>query len=225
MDQLALRQQSSDPVEERRSRVVAQAWDVGVDIAPVFLYTLAYAVTKNLGLAVVLAVGAGCAATGWRLLRRRTPWRAVPALVLVVIGALVAGQSGEASEFFLPHMLVGGVWTVLNVVLTALRLPPAGLVMGYLSGEGLRWRRCSVRVRGYTAASLVYLGSQVLGTGTLVPLYLTGNVVALGVVSIVDPIVTALAVVVAWWVYRRIVGHHICDHVCGQETVSSSSRP
>jgi hypothetical protein len=70
------------------------------------------------------------------------------ALVLVVIGALVANRSGEASEFFLPHLLVGGFWTVLNVVLMALRLPPAGLVMGYLSGEGLRWRRCRIRVRG-----------------------------------------------------------------------------
>jgi hypothetical protein len=225
MDQLALRQQPSDPVGGRRSRVVAQAWDIGVDIAPVLLYTVVNALTNNLGLAVALAVGAGCAATGWRLLRRRAPWRSVPALVLVVIGALLAGRSGEASEFFLPQVLVGGVWTVLNVVLTALRLPPAGLVMGYLDGGGLRWRRCRVRVRGYTAASLVYLVSQVLGTGAMVPLYLTGDAVGLGVVDVVDPFVTALAVVVAVWVYRRTIRGHTCDHVCGQETVSSSSRP
>lgn len=225
MDQLALRQQPSDPVGERRRRVAAQAWDIGVDIAPVLLYTVVHALTKNLGLAVVLAVGAGGAATAWRLLRRRAPWRSVPALVLLVIGALLAGRSGEASEFFLPQVLVGGVWTVLNAVLTALRLPPAGLVTGYLNGEGLRWRRCRVRVRGYTAASLVYLASQVLGTGAMVPLYLAGDAVALGVVDVVDPIVTALAVVVAVWVYRRTVSGHTCDHGCGQETVSSSSRP
>lgn len=175
------------------------------------LFTVVYGITQDLGLAVALAVGAGAAVTVSRIVRRTAPWRALAALAFVLVGALLALGTGEASGFFASQILFGLTASALNAVLSALRLPPAGLIVGLATNEGLRWRRCALRVRGYVAASLVFLTAQVLSTATSLFFYLTDNIVGLGIVDMANAVVFSAAVLIGWRAYRHIVGDHVCD--------------
>ncbi len=205
------------------ARTAARIAEIATDVAPAFLYTVVYGITGNLGLSVALAVGAGVAVTVSRIVRRTAPWRALAALAFVLVGALLALGTGEASGFFASQILFGLTASALNAVLSALRLPPAGLIVGLATNEGLRWRRCALRVRGYTAASLVFLAAQVLSTATSLFFYVTDNIVGLGIVDMANAVVFSAAVLVGWRAYRRIVGDHVCDHVCAGEAQASGS--
>ncbi|MFD4637715.1 DUF3159 domain-containing protein [Lentzea sp. NPDC058436] len=191
-------------------RTAAHVAEIAADVAPALLYTVVYGISGNLGLAVALAVSAGVAVTVSRIVRRTAPWRALAALAFVLVGALLAVGTGEASGFFLSQILFGLTASTLNAVLSALRLPPAGLIMGLVTNEGLRWRRCAHRVSGYTAASLIFLAAQVLSTATSVLFYRMDDIVGLGIVDMANAVVFSVAVLIGWRAYRRIVGDHVC---------------
>lgn len=193
----------------------AQALEIAVDIAPVLLYTLVYGVTKNVVLAAAVSIAMGTVVTLVRLVQHRAPWRSLAALALVVTGGLVAGFSGEASGYFLPQILLGMAGVVIIVVLILAKLPPAGLVMSLLTGEGLGWRRCPARRRAYSAASVVLVAMPLLGLAANIPLYIAHNIIGLGVVDMLNPIANVLVALVAWRVYRRVLGDHKCPPTAG----------
>ena len=55
------------------------------------------------------------------------------------------------------------------------------MILGPLTGEGLRWRDDPDRVRRYTQASWVWVGVFALRLAVQLPLYLAGAVLALGI--------------------------------------------
>jgi hypothetical protein len=84
------------------------------------------------------------------------------------------------------------------------RWPLLGVVVGAVLGQKARWRRDPALLRAYAKGSWVWVLQYVLRLAVFVPLYLAGQVVALGVarVALTWPLVAA-CLAVSWWVIRR----------------------
>ena len=99
----------------------------------------------------------------------------------VALAAFVADRTGRAEDFFLPGLLLNAAYGGAYLISIIVRWPLLGLILGPLTGEGLRWRDDPDRVRRYTQASWVWVGVFALRLAVQLPLYLAGAVLALGI--------------------------------------------
>ncbi|MEU5209273.1 DUF3159 domain-containing protein [Streptomyces sp. NPDC020742] len=192
-----------------------------IDVAPVLGFTLAFAVTHRLEVALGLALAAGAGICVYRAVRRDSVRRTLAALALVCVAGLLAAHTGEAADFFLPGLVVHCVLAVVTGVLLLLGWPPLGLVAGWLTKEGTGWRRCGVRRRAFTKGHLTIYVGQLLMLAVQLPLYLSGQAVALGAVDALGPVVLTVGVLLGWRVYRRSLGAHRCPAPAHREAEAS----
>ncbi|GGU49245.1 hypothetical protein GCM10010211_11700 [Streptomyces albospinus] len=109
-----------------------------------------------------------------------------------------------------PHV-EGLEQSLVTPVLLLLGRPPMGLAVGLITGERTRWRRCAVRRRAFSKGNLVILAGHVVMPAVQLPLFFSGQAVALGAVDVFGPIVLALTALLGWRVYRSCVGTHRCE--------------
>ncbi|MEU9122204.1 DUF3159 domain-containing protein [Streptomyces sp. NPDC048506] len=181
-----------------------------VEVMPVLAFTISFGLTHRLTVALALAATLGIGVCVYRVVRGEPKRGALVALGFVCVQGVLAARSGQATNFFLPELTVNGVMVVVTPVLLVLGWPPLGLAAGLITGERSRWRRCAVRRRAFTRGNLVMLAGQVLTLSVELPLFLSGQAVALGTVHVFGPIVLALGALLGWQVYRRTVGTHRC---------------
>ncbi|SEB75283.1 Protein of unknown function [Streptomyces sp. 2224.1] len=182
-----------------------------IDIAPAFGFTLTFALTHRLGVALTLAFTAGAGAFIHRLVRKEPVVRALGILGFVCVQGALAARTGQATSFFLPHLVLHCAMAVAAPVLILLGWPPLGVMAGLLTGERTAWRRCAVRRRAFARGSLVLFTGNVLMLTVQLPLFLSGQAVALGSVDVFGPLVFALGALLGWRVYLRALGGHRCD--------------
>ncbi|MFF0624159.1 DUF3159 domain-containing protein [Streptomyces sp. NPDC004296] len=204
MDPGAHREDATATVVRRRLRGTL------IDVAPVFGFTVSFAVTHRLAVALALAIAAGAAVCVYRMVRREPVRRPLAALGLICVGGVLAARTGQATDFFLPGLVVHCVMAVVTPVLLVLGWPPMGLLVGAVTGERTGWRRCRIRRWAFTKGNLVILAGHLVMLAVQLPLFLSGQAVALGSVDVIGPIVLAVGVLWGWRVYRRTVGTHRC---------------
>ncbi|GAB7035788.1 DUF3159 domain-containing protein [Streptomyces sp. NPDC021749] len=185
--------------------------DAVIDVAPVFGFTVGIAVTHRVVVALALAVGAGVGVCVYRLVRGEAVRRALVALGLICVGGVLAARSGQATDFFLPGLVIHCVMAVVTPVLLLLGWPPMGLMVGLITGERTKWRRCAVRRRAFVKGNLVVFAGHLAMLAIQLPLFLSGQVVALGSVDLFGPVVLALGALLGWRIYRRDAGTHRCE--------------
>lgn len=152
--------------------------------------------TVAVGLALVLAVA--------RLVKRESPRHALSGLIGVGIAALIAARSGRAEDFFLPGLLLNGVYAAAFLISIVVRRPLVGLIVGQLDGTGAAWRSDPRRVAAFRRASWVWAGLFGLRLLVQVPLYLAGAVVALGIARTAMGLpLFALGIWLTWLLVRR----------------------
>ncbi len=158
-------------------------FDSGV---PAAVFVTVYLVSgSDLGLALWLALGAGVLVTVWRLIRRESLQQVLAGFVGVAVSAFVASRTGRAEDFFLPGILINLAYGTAFLVSILIRWPLLGVVIGFITGEGLRWRKDPTLRRAYAAASWLWVGVFGLRLVVQVPLYLAGWVGPLGVARII----------------------------------------
>ncbi|WP_405840654.1 DUF3159 domain-containing protein [Streptomyces platensis] len=182
-----------------------------IDVTPIFGFTLTFAVTHQLGVALTLALSIGAGIFLLRLVRREPVRQALIFLGVVCVQGLLAARTGDAVNFFLPHLVTHVVAAVVTPVLLWLGWPPLGVLVGLITGEGTGWRRCTVRRRAFVKGHLCVYAGNLLLLSVQLPLFLSGQAVALGTVDVFGPLVLALGALLGWRVHRRSVGTHRCD--------------
>lgn len=185
-----------------------------LDVTPALTFTLAYATTRQVGLAVTLAMIVGVVVLSIRLVQRRSPWLPIGALMMVSVGAATAGLSGSAEAFFLPKIILQCVTATAGAVLLVAGYPIVGVMLGLVRREGLAWRRCPPTLRACRAASAALLASSLLVLSVNIPLYLAHNAVALGIVDVLHPVVRAITALIAWRLYAARLRGHRCAPAC-----------
>ncbi len=149
---------------------------------PALVFVGVYTLGGNdISTAAWAAVAAGALIAAIRIARREPLRFAAAGFAGVALAAFVADRTGRAEDFFLPGLLLNAAYGGAYLISILVRWPLLGLILGPLTGEGLRWRDDPDRVRRYTQASWVWVGVFALRLAVQLPLYLAGAVLALGI--------------------------------------------
>jgi hypothetical protein len=156
---------------------------VAEGVASRVLFLVAYLLTGQVLTSALIAVGGVFVLAVVRLCTAGKVWQPAIGLIVVGVSALLAGSTGHAVDFYLTAVLLqagGGVVFLLSMLV---RWPVIGLVMGTVRGEGLAWRRDRRQRRRYYVCTAVFLAKFTIATAVLVPLYLAGTVIPLGIAA------------------------------------------
>ena len=149
---------------------------------PGLLFVIVYSVTGGeLQLSAGMAVGLGAALAIFRRARGESLKYAVTGFIGVALAALIATRTGRAEDFFLPGLLFNAGYAALYVISILIRWPLIGVVVGPLTGNGMRWRDDLHLVKLYSRASWLWVAMFLLRLAVQLPLYLSGSLLALGV--------------------------------------------
>ncbi|NKX50375.1 DUF3159 domain-containing protein [Arthrobacter deserti] len=172
-------------------------------ILPGLVFLVVFTVAGSLGPALAGALGVAAVFTIVRLLQRGPATQAFSGLVGVAICAFVANTTGQSKVFFLWGFVTNPAYIVGMSVSVLVKWPLAGLLFGFVRGEGLDWRRDRHRLRLYNVATWILTAVLALRLVVQVPLYLADNVVALGTTRLVMGLpLYALGLWLAWLVSR-----------------------
>lgn len=172
-------------------------------ILPGLLFTVVFTILQDLQVSLVAALAVSAVFTVIRLLTKTPLTQALSGLVGVGICAFVANRTGNAEDFFLPGFFTNAGYIVGMVISIAVRWPLAGLLFGFIRGEGTEWRRHAARVRAYSLATWLIVAVLALRLIVQVPLYLADNIAALGTMRVAMGVpLYALGLWFAWLVSR-----------------------
>jgi len=133
--------------------------------------------TVSAVVAVLVAVGFGIA----RLRRRKPLLHVAAGLFGVGFAAFIALASGRAENFFLPGLFLNAAYASAFLISIFVGWPLVGVIVGAVTGDGNDWRGDPVRTRLFVLATWVWVVLFSLRLLVQLPLYLAGDVVALGV--------------------------------------------
>jgi len=154
--------------------------------APTVVFVLAYLLTGNdLGISVWAALGAGVAIALWRLVRRESLQQIAAGLVGVGISAFVASRTQSGEGYFIPGLLQNIGYGTAFLISILIGWPLIGVIVGFLTGQGVRWRSDPELRRVYAAASWIWVGLFALRVAVQGPMYLAGWVGPLGFAKVI----------------------------------------
>jgi len=153
---------------------------------PTVIFITVYVINaRQLVPALVAAIAAGVLLAGYRLVRRERLQQVLTGFLGLAIAAGFSAWTGQAENFFLPGLITNIAYGTAFVVSILVRWPLLGLAMGYLTGDGISWRRDKRLMRTYSAASWIWVGVFFGRLAVQVPLYLASAVELLGVARVV----------------------------------------
>lgn len=183
-----------DTVEQLLREKLAESiggWRGAVESAiPTLLFAVVFARTQNLRTALTVAGVAVAALLLVRLAQRQRLTFVLYAAIGVGISAFFALRSGRAEDAFLPGMIQNAALLALLLVTNLTRWPLFGFVVGVAEPDVFAedptwWRRHGGIVRVAQRLGWVLVGLNATRLAIMVPLYLAGNVAALGVAKVV----------------------------------------
>jgi hypothetical protein len=130
-----------------------------------------------LGMAVLLGV--------LRLLQKQSLKFVLQAVFPTAIAALIAGRTGRAEDIFLPGILYNGALAVVSLFTILVRKPLVGFIIGAAMGDPTSWMRDRGLVTMTSKLTAVLAVPYVLRFVIQLPLFLSGQVVLLGVAKVV----------------------------------------
>jgi uncharacterized protein DUF3159 len=161
-------------------------WGALLDIGlPWIAFLIVYAASDhNLRLALMVAIGGAAAIAVLRLIRRQPLRNVFGGFVGVLISAWVANRTGNAKDFYVPGLLTNLGYGALYLITVLIRWPLFGVLYGVITQTGTAWRRDPAMLRGFSRATMVFVGLFAIRLIVQVPLYFTGSLNALGIAKI-----------------------------------------
>ena len=167
------------------------------------VFLIAYLLTGHVWFSALTAVGAVVVFVVVRVWADRKYWQPLAALVMVGISAVLAGGTGQGINFYLPDIVRNVGAAVVLAVSMVVRWPFIGLLVGAARGERLGWRRDREKRRRYQLCTAVFLTKFTLAPVVMTPLYLAGQVVALGIAAtLLGTPAIAVCVYFSWRILR-----------------------
>lgn len=185
---------------------------VAESVLPGLVFIVVYTLTidpvtreANLPLALGLSVGLAVVFTIARLVAKSPPAAALGGLVATGAAAGLALLTGRGEDNFIPGFVTNGAYGTAFLVSALVGWPLVGLAAGFLMGEGTSWRADKRKRRVFFWLSLAWAALFAARLGVQLPLYLTGDVPALGTLKLVMGIpLFAPMVAVTWLAVRAL---------------------
>jgi hypothetical protein len=175
-------------------------------VLPYTVFSLVYAVTKDLQASIIAAAAPLAVLVVWRLIAREPLTQALSGILGIALGAFFAQRSGKAADFFLPNILKNLGFAALYAISNLVRWPLIGVVVGPLVGEMFAWRDDARRYAAYWWATWIWVGLFLVRLAVQVPLYLADNVTLLGTLNglVLGIPLFALTIWFSWLVLRSV---------------------
>lgn len=152
---------------------------------PALVFLVSFNFTKDVTQSSYYALALSLVLTLLRLVKRETIQHAISGVIGVAICAWLANRSGKAEDFYLPGLWTNAIYGAAYLISIIVRWPVIGLVIGPLLEENLRWRKDLARTRVYIKATWLWVAMFAIRLIVQYPLYLSGNVNALGTARLI----------------------------------------
>jgi hypothetical protein len=175
-------------------------------VVPYTVFSIVYAITKDLKPSIIAAAVPLVVLIIWRLIARETLSQALGGVFGIALGAWFAHKSGKASGFFLGSIFKNIGFTAAYVISIVVRWPLIGVILGPLLGEMFEWRQNRPRYVAYRWATWIWAGLFVVRLAVQVPLYLANNAVLLGLMNalVLGIPLFAITLWLTWLVLRTV---------------------
>ncbi len=144
----------------------------GLPLSPLYL-----SLGAALGIAVVLGL--------IRIVQRQSVRFVLQAIFPTAIAAIIAARTGRAEDVFLPGILYNGFLALVSAFTIAIRKPLVGFVIGAAIGDPTGWMSDRGLVRMTSKLTAVLAVPYVARFVIQLPLFLSGQIVLLGVAKVV----------------------------------------
>ena len=207
----AARKAGLDPAESASThKVVWSAMGGWRGILESVLPSLAFVILFTLRpepLLLPLGVSVGLAAvfTVVRLVQKSPPSAALGGLVAAVAAAGLALWTGRGEDNFVPGLIANAVYGSVILVSALIGWSVIGLAVGFLMGEGTAWRADRRKRRAFFWLGIAWAALFFARLAVQFPLYLAGDVTALGALKLVMGLpLFAPLIAVTWLVVRAL---------------------
>ncbi|WP_194411591.1 DUF3159 domain-containing protein [Microbacterium cremeum] len=206
----AARRAGLDPAEGKSTRHVVWSamggWrGILESVLPSLAFVLLFTFTRELVLSLGVSVGLAAVFTIVRLVQRQPVSAALGGLIATVAAAALALWTGRAEDNFVWGFLTNGVYGTAFLVSALVGWPLIGLAVGFLMGEGTRWRTDKRKRRAFFWLSIAWAGLFAARLLVQLPLYFAGDVTALGTLKLVMGLpLFAPLVAVTWLAVRAL---------------------
>lgn len=153
--------------------------------APALIFLIAFNVTKDIEIPGYLAIGFSLIVTVIRLVKGDTIQHAISGAIGVGVCVFISRNTGKAEDFYLPGLWTNAIYGAAYALSAIVRWPVVGLILGPLLGENLKWRKDPIRRAVYIKATWIWVGLFAARLVVQYPLYLAGNVNALGTARLI----------------------------------------
>ncbi|MDQ1597610.1 MAG: hypothetical protein QOI70_1034 [Microbacteriaceae bacterium] len=157
-------------------------------IVPGLGFLVIYSLSKNLPLSVLAPVVLAIVFLIVRVLTRTPVTQAFAGIVGIAVSAVLALVTGRSVDNFLPGILINVASIAALLVSILVRWPLIGVIVGFLTNEGVEWRDQKAKRRVLYLATWLWVGLFAVRLAVEVPLYfanqtewLAGTKLVLGV--------------------------------------------
>ena len=152
---------------------------------PFVAFTVAWLIGRQLYPALGAALVTALILAVIRLVQRQSLRFVAQAIVPTAIAAFVASRTGRAEDVFLPGILYNGALAVLSLFTIAIRWPLVGFLLGAAIGDPTGWAKDRGLVKMSTKLTAVLAVPYVTRFVIQMPLFLSEQVVLLGISKVV----------------------------------------
>ena len=171
-------------------------------LAFVILFTLR---PEPLLLPLGVSVGLAAVFTVVRLVQKSPPSAALGGLIAAVAAAGLALWTGRGEDNFVPGLITNAVYGSAILVSALIGWSVIGLAVGFLMGEGTAWRADRRKRRAFFWLGIAWAALFFARLIVQFPLYLAGDVTALGTLKLVMGLpLFAPLIAVTWLVVRAL---------------------
>lgn len=185
-----LRAGTVEEIIRQRLSAALGGWRGSLETAlPTVAFVIGWTSTQDLRLSII-ASGVMVVILGViRLLQRQSLQYVASAAFAAAIAAIFAARSGRAEAAFLPGIVTNAAYAAGSLVSVLARWPMVGFLVGagdpLAKEDPLRWRRDRALVAVCGRLTLVMTAMFALRVAIMYPLYLAGNVAALGTAKVI----------------------------------------
>ena len=172
---------------------------------PALVFLIVFNLRDDVIEAAFVALGLSAIITVLRLIKREKLQSAISGIIGVLICYLLVRSTGKAEDFYLPGLFINAGYGALYLLTNVAGWPIIGLVLGPLLGEDFHWRKVPERKRVYMVAGWLWVGLFFSRLAVQLPLYLSGNVNALGIARLIMGYPLFIACAWATWLVIKKV--------------------
>lgn len=144
-------------------------------ILPGLGFLIVYSLTRSLLPSVLIPLALSVVFVLARLVTRTAPSQAFAGVLGIGVSAALALMTGKPEDNFLPGIIINVVSLAVLLASLALRWPLIGVIVGFLTNEGVEWRKDKAKRRVLVIATWLWVGLFSLRLVVEYPLYLASE--------------------------------------------------